>query len=300
MTRLAPIDLTRLPAPQAIQPLDFEGILAAIKAELTAILPEVAAVLDLESEPMVKLLEVWAYREILLRGAGNDLARARFIALASGSDLDHLAANYGVARLVISPAQPNAVPPIAAVYEADEALRYRTQLSIEAMSNAGTLASYEYFARTADGRVRDVAVLQNIDAGTVRFVVLSHDDDGVADADLLNAVTMAVGKPTVRSLNDTIVVQAATMADFTIEAQVVVSTAPGVTEVMAAANAAIAAYLDRSFRVGQIVRRTALLAALHQEGVETVTLTSPAADVDPGAMGAARCVSITIDHEVPA
>ena len=42
-----------------------------------------------------------------------------------GGDLDQLAANYNVKRLTVTPADDDAVPPVAAVMESDEALRLR-------------------------------------------------------------------------------------------------------------------------------------------------------------------------------
>jgi hypothetical protein len=59
-----------LPVPDVVETLDYEVILAAMKADLAARAPELAAVLALESEPVVKLLEVCAYRELLLRARG--------------------------------------------------------------------------------------------------------------------------------------------------------------------------------------------------------------------------------------
>lgn len=298
MSRAAPIDLTRLPPPDVIETLDFETILDALKDKMIAAAPEFEDVLQLESEPAVKILQSVAYEIMNLRGRGNDLGRARMIALATGADLDNIAANYGVERLVITAAQPNATPPVPAVYETDDALRYRAQLSIESWTNAGTQASYAYHALSASGLVRDVAIIGSAAAGLVHVIVLSHDNDGVPAEALLDAVTAAISLPTVRALNDTIQVDAATMTDFTVEAEVELAAEPGMDEVLASVDAAVSAYLDRSFRVGQVVRRSALLAALHRDGVEAVTLTSPAADVDPGPTGAARCTGQVISHVV--
>jgi phage-related baseplate assembly protein len=51
----SPIDLSRLPAPAVIEPLDFEQILSALKADLISRDPELADTLSLESEPLTKL-----------------------------------------------------------------------------------------------------------------------------------------------------------------------------------------------------------------------------------------------------
>ncbi|RBH41297.1 baseplate assembly protein, partial [Pseudomonas sp. MWU13-2860] len=64
--RTTPIDLSQLPAPDIVDELDYEMILAEKKARLVALYPkeqqdEIAATLELESEPMVKLLQEAAY-----------------------------------------------------------------------------------------------------------------------------------------------------------------------------------------------------------------------------------------------
>ncbi|EMA1803187.1 baseplate assembly protein, partial [Cronobacter turicensis] len=61
------IDLSQLPAPDVVEELDFEAILAERKATLISLYPEeeqdaIARTLALESEPVVKLLQENAYR----------------------------------------------------------------------------------------------------------------------------------------------------------------------------------------------------------------------------------------------
>ena len=90
--------LDALPPPGVVETLDFERILDAHRADLLARHPEAAEVLALESEPLNKLLEAHAYRELLYRARVNDAARAHLIAFAQGSDLDHKGAFYDVAR----------------------------------------------------------------------------------------------------------------------------------------------------------------------------------------------------------
>lgn len=86
------IDLNQLPAPDVVEELDFETILAERKATLISLYPEdqqeaVARTLMLESEPLVKLLEENAYRELIWRQRVNEAARAVMLACAAGNDL---------------------------------------------------------------------------------------------------------------------------------------------------------------------------------------------------------------------
>lgn len=92
------IDLSKLPAPQLIEELDYEVILQEMRKKLRELLPEWTGY-ELESDPANKVLEVAAYREMLLRQRVNEAARGVLIAFAQGSDLDHLAAFYPEKRL---------------------------------------------------------------------------------------------------------------------------------------------------------------------------------------------------------
>ncbi len=91
------IDLSQLPAPNVVETLDYETLLAERKATLISLYPadeqaSVARVLALESDPLVKLLQENAYREVILRQRINEAAKAVMVAWANGSDLDQLGA----------------------------------------------------------------------------------------------------------------------------------------------------------------------------------------------------------------
>lgn len=293
---LAPIDLSRLPLPEAVETLDYEALLEARKDAFRLIAPEFADALQFESDPIVKTMEVDAARELVMRARANDSVRAVMLATSTGGDLDNLVALLGVERQVVVAGNPDAVPPVAAVLESDAALRRRAQMAPEGLTNAGTVGSYTYHALSADARVRDAGVISPA-PGDVRITVLSHEDDGVPSADLL--ANVAARLETVRPLCDNPIIAAPIFVPFTIDAVLHVASAPGASVAVAAAEAAVAAYLSETFLVGRTIRRAALIARLMQVGVENVVLIQPAADIDPGATGAARVTSTTITYEVP-
>ena len=134
-------DLASLPTPAVIESLSFETIFSELQAEFQSRYPDYSALLA--SDPAIKLLEVAAYREVLLRNRINEAAKASLLAFATGSDLDHLAAFYGVTRLMD---------------ESDEALRLRTRQRIIGFANAGGAAHYRYWALSASPEVADVEV----------------------------------------------------------------------------------------------------------------------------------------------
>lgn len=287
------LDLDALPAPDAVAELDYEKILAQLKDMVRSSVPSVTAALDLESEPLVKVLEVWAYRELLLRAAVNDGMRAVLLATARGAMLDQIGALFGVSRLVVIEANPAANPPIEQVMEADLAFRRRIQLSLEGLSTAGPRGAYRYHALSASGEVRDVGV-RTIASGVVGVRVLSSAIDGAASPELLAAVSAALSAEDVRPLCDDVVVSAATVSAYSVEAVLHLPASPGADAALSAAEAAVRAYCEDAFAVGRVVRRSAIIAALHQTGVAWVDLVSPAGDVDPGQDGAARAATFEL------
>jgi len=293
VSRFVQIDLSALTPPDVVETLDYEAIVAAIKADVEAAAPELADVLALESEPAVKLIEAFAYRELLLRQRVNDAAEAVMLARATSSDLDNLAALFGVERLTISPGDPEAVPPIAAVMETDDALRQRVQLSLEAQSVAGPEGAYLFHARAADERVRDASVISP-GAGEVLVTVLASTGDGTAPQDLVDAVEAAVGAEDVRPLTDHVTVSSAAVVDYTIEAELTLYHGPDADVVATTARASAETFAARHHRIGHDITRSGLFAALHVEGVQRVELIQPAADIVVDDTQAAHCGAISV------
>lgn len=285
------IDLSRLPPPSAVEPLDYETILAALLADLRARLPEFTA--ELESDPAYKILEVAAYRELLLRQRVNDGARAVMLAYAAGDDLENLAALLGVTRQVVDPGDPDATPPVGPTYETDERLRARTQSALSAISTAGPAAAYRHHALSADTRVLDVAVTSP-NPGDVTVTILSSDGNGTADADLLAAVTAALNAESVRPLGDRVTVAAAGIVEYEVTATLTIGSGPDSSEVLGAAQLAVREYTLDARRIGRAAPLSAIYAALHRPGVEAVALTAPAADVAVAAAEASYCTAITV------
>lgn len=292
------IDLSLVPAPDLIDTLDFEAILASRKASLLALWPEadrpaLAATLAIESEALTLFLEESAYRELLLRARINDAARAVMLAYATGADLDQIGANYGVTRLTITPANTAAIPPIAAVLEADADFRARILLSLAALSVAGPQDAYLYHAQSADARVAHVTA-QSPSPGEVLITVLARTGDGTPPADLLTAVAAALNDKSVRPLTDHVTVQAPTIVPFVVTATLSTYPGPDASVVLAQAQAALADYLASVRRIGYDITLSGIYAALQRPGVHRVTLTSPAADVVINDSSAGHCTAINV------
>lgn len=265
MTSTQAIDLSALPAPDVVETIDFEGILKAMRDDLVARFPAIESVIDLESEPARKLLEVCAYREVILRQRVNDAARANLLAFAGQGDLDHLASFYGVTRLT---------------GETDAAFRLRIQQRIQGWANAGGAAHYRYWALTSDERVADAAVSSPM-AGVVRVSVLSKEDGGAASDDLIASVEATVLRDDVRVLTDTVEIVSANVIPVDITATVYLyPDAP--QELLDQIITDFPATLDAARGLGWDLTRSWVSAALHPQGVQRVELSAPTIDTIVG------------------
>ncbi|MGK8843242.1 baseplate assembly protein [Serratia marcescens] len=291
------IDLSQLPSPQIIEPLDFETILVDVKAVMIAAFPadqqaSVAAALSLESEPLNVIAQAMAYRELLLRRRINEGAAACMLSHAEGTDLDNLAANLDTERLTITPETDTS----DAVMESDEALRLRAQSAFEGMSVAGPSAAYEYFARSASGKVADARATSPAPAEVV-IAILSTDGDGTASPELLAAVTAAVNDEEVRPLGDRVTVRSADIVDYSIDAELFLYPGPESEPIINAAMASLRGFLaDNDKKIGRDVARSAISASLHVQGVQRVVLRSPATDLQISDTQAARNIGYTVEN----
>lgn len=285
------VDLSRLAAPDAVETLDFETVLAEMLADLRSRDPAFSALL--ESDPAYKVLEAAAYRETLIRQRVNEAVKAVMLAYAAGADLDHIAARYDVERLLIQAANDNTIPPTPAVYEDDESLRRRVQLSFEGFSTAGPEGAYIFHALGADADVLDASAYSPT-PGVVEVAVLSRIGSGTASSELLDAVEAILSADDVRPLTDNVTVKSATVNEYTVAATITTFQGPDAAVVIQAAQNAVAAFVAKNHRLGRDVTLSGIYAALHQEGVQNVTLTSPAASIVNDWDEAAFCTGITL------
>lgn len=283
------VDLSRLPAPDAVQVLDYETIRADLLAQFAVLFPDFDA--TVESDPVVKLIELFAYRELILRGRINDSVKAVMVAYAAGADLDHLAALFAVERLVVTPANP--ATGAAAVLESDDALRRRLVLAPEGFSVAGPEGAYIFHALSADSHVTDASATSPA-PGEVVVTVLSSEGDGTATAPVLAAVEARLNDEAVRPMTDLVTVQAAEIVDYAIEATLTFLAGPDSAVVMAQAQARLDAWVASTRLLGRDITRAGIIAALHPEGVQNVVLASPAADIVLTRLQAGHCTAITI------
>lgn len=297
---MSTISLSQLPQPDVIELLDFETILAERKAYFVSLYPadqqaSVEATLALESEPINKLLQENAYRQLIMLQLINDLSVANMLPWSKGADLDGLVSNWNVQRLIIQPGDPTATPPIPEIKEDDDALRMRALLAWDGLSVAGPTGAYEYFALSADGKVADAKGSSPAPAEAL-VTILSTEGDGTADAALIAKVTQALSHDDRRPVADRLTVQSAGIIHYTITAQLHISSQGAEADViLQAARDQLAAFINPRRRIGVEVPRSAIDAALHVQGVNKVVLNGWA-DITPSPTQAAYCTGFTVER----
>ena len=265
------IDLTQLPPPDVVEALDFEQIYQDMLGSFRANMGEDwnAA---LESDPVVKLLQLAAYRELQIRARINDAARANLIAYAEGTDLDHAAAFYNVARLRV----PGAVDG-ESESESDERLRLRTQLRIAALAGNGTPEQYRYVALSASPQVHDAAIMPAT-PGSVALAV--WPEAGAHGAGVLAQVQQAFAADDAKPLGVPLTVVLAKARPLAVKATIYrESTAP--LDLAAQLQEALPLQIAGYARLGRDLSASWLAGRLHVEGVSRVQLDTDGVTVAP-------------------
>lgn len=291
---MATIDLSELPSPEVIATLDYEIILDEVKALIISSYPAdeqsaIAAAMALESEPLNVIAQVMAYRELMLRQVINDGAAACMLSHATSTDLDNLAANNNTERLIVT----EATDTTDAEMESDTKLRLRAQAAFEGLSVAGPTAAYEHFAKGASGKVADAKASSPAPAEVI-VSVLSSEGDGTASAELIATVNAALSDESVRPVGDRLTVQSAEIISYDISATLYFYPGPESEPIADAAEEALKKWLEGQGNIGRDVALSAIMAALHVQGVQRVEIQSPPANVVISDTQAARCSSVTI------
>lgn len=279
------LDLSRLPPPAVVKPVDYEAIRVARMSDFQRRMALAGLPYDvgaLETDPAAILEQVDAYREMLDLAAINDAAKAVMLPYAVGPDLDVLGAHFGVSRLA---------------GETDDACRARIQLAPEAYATAGSLGAYIYHARSVDPAIRDVGVTSP-SPGVARVVVLGSPDGQATPAALVDRVHARLNAEDVRPLTDQIVTLGAAIAAYAIRLRLTIPAGPDPAIVAASAEASLRQLAADRYRVGAGLKRSAISGAAYSPNVRGIVVLEPAADIAASPLAAPWCVSVTVETEV--
>jgi phage-related baseplate assembly protein len=299
------VDLTGIPVPDFVETLDFEAIRQNAIDYLVSL--DTAYTALLESDPAIKIIEAFAYRELILRQRINDAALGTTITEAKGNDLGVIGALFNVTKLE---------------GETESAYRRRVQLGLYNSAVAGPRQSYELHALSADAAVIDVGVTSP-DAGDVAVTVMAYMDVVATSASeldklvgtalfaqpadisiariladssstVLKKVRAALTGDAVRPLTDSVVVQPPTVKPFAIDARLVIYPGPDANAVRTSALASLAVYLQSIRKVGYDATLAGIIAALKVGGVQNVIMNSPAADVVASNYDLPVCTAVNV------
>ena len=252
-----------LPTPAILAPLSFEAILAEIKADVIARMPELADTIELESEPLNIAAQAFAYRELLFRTWVQQAAADQLIDYATGAALDHKADFYGITRL------PGPPP------ESDERLRARLRLAVLALAGNGTAQAYEARAMAAHPGVKQAKAIQPT---TGSAAVLVWPADGYVPTDVLAAVTEALTAESARILGVPLTVSLAQPVPINVAATITTE-AGAPANLLASLADTLRAEVASYAAIGKAVPRSWVAAKLYQPGVVSVVFY--AADTPP-------------------
>lgn len=293
-----------LPTPDIIETLSYQAIFDALRADFQTRFPDFSALV--ESDPAIKLLEVAAYRETVLRARVNDAFKATLLGLAAANDLDNLADFYNVSRTTD---------------ETDVALRARVIEKIKGSSTGGGASWYRFQALSANDLVAD-ALVDSPAPGAVQIALLSEEStriasaaeselpdlgtfygitrleteaiadfrvrlrtaalgtagDGAASSQLLAIVDAVMQAPDVRVITDTLTTVSASIVVIDVAADIYLYPDAN-SNVLNGLEDRLKADLASAGGLGWDLARSWLISRMHLEGVQRVELTSPTADV---------------------
>lgn len=293
---MSEIDLSLLPSPQAVEEIDAEAIVEAMKQDFIAANPDMTEAVQYESDPVMMQFRTAAAREAIKRARINDGIRACMLAEAEGDDLDNLVALNGTERVEMRPADDSVYPPVAAVMEDDDRLARRY---LEGWNELGAGAEGHYRSLALDAHPDVIDAYEHSpDPCFIDVYVLA--ETGVPGQDILDAVTSNVTDKTKRPQGDRVSTHAAGVIDYEVHAKLTIPNALGRAEALATAQNNVTKLVEWSrgygkTPMGRSVSRNLIIGALTVEGVSDLELLKPVEPIPVAGHQAARCTSILVE-----
>jgi phage-related baseplate assembly protein len=302
-----------LPKSDVITTPTFETLLARVKVSVLEYLEQhapgdAAAVRETfanEAELLTKITEAFTvivqshYRQV------NAQAQQMFGMYATDNAMvDLIASQLGVKRLVLSPGNPNAYPPVPPVMENNEALLTRYYLAAYALATTGTRSGYRFHAMTLGGRptvkvespepnkvvvtyefsehedagkTKDAQARQvNPGSGAVDCYILAHAGNGIPEPALVAATQSYLGRDDIAQETDLITVKTPSIQGWSCNAHLYIRHGPDAAIAKAAAEKAVQEYGARQHRLGGSIEPFMLNSVLQSSsGAHRADITDP-------------------------
>lgn len=319
--------LNQLAEPEIVKVEAFEPLLAEFKAEVLAYVqardPEKAArlavALDNDSDLLAMMLQAFTLRLQGHERKYNARIKQMLAWWAEGSSLDARAADLGLERRVIDEGDPNAFPPVDPLLEGDEDLRVRyylaphapaagsrlqyrreamtlgerAQVTVESNAAGQVVVTYTFAPDGFAAQVKDANGRQTA-PGQVTVTVLARAGDGTPSAELLEAERKHFARADVRPETDEVIVRAAEIVRYQINATVYINAGPDAQLTKEAAEAALAEYAASRHMLGGYVDPSRIDYVLHGAGAERLAL-ELAAPIECQAHQAPYCDAINVE-----
>jgi phage-related baseplate assembly protein len=179
--------------------------------------------------------------------------------------------------------------------ETDDELRERMYLAPSRFSVAGPSDAYKFFAKSAHPTIIDVAVKDHTpDPGDVTIYPLCLDGE-LPSTEVKDAVAAACSAKNVRPLNDTVYVEDPTEITYAISLEVKILNTADQATVEALIDENLQAYIDyRKTKLGVDVVKSQLIKAASVDGVYSVTVIAPVADIEADENEFTTCTGTTV------
>ncbi len=284
--------------PKAVEELSFEEIKTRKVTKLKQIIPTIANQL-VDSDPAIALLEESSYTEGLLRNRINNSINAVMLDYAVGSDLDNLGKLYGIERKLIQAEDTSTLPPSEAVWESDEELRKRIMEAPKGFSVAGPKASYIYYGKLADSKVKDISAVSNTPM-EVEITVLSYDANGEADTDLINKVYEKLNAEEIRPMGDLVRVKGVKIVGFTIDLQIVFKQGNVVDKqvIIEEIKSNLQNYVNSEHKLEGFISQAGIYSSSFIDNVEDVIMISPVKNIKCTPAQAPYCTGIKVEEYI--
>ncbi|MCC0036550.1 MAG: baseplate J/gp47 family protein [Hoeflea sp.] len=296
------IDLSRIPAPKAIEPLDHAALLqqfidrfVAFWAEARSEDPSLPSfdVQMLKTDPSMIAGRAWTFIQLLDHGRINDALKALLAPLSTGSNLDNLVARQGIVRQIVTPATDSA----AAVMQSDARL-LEIYLQSFGRAAAGSRDAYLFAANNAWPGAGDIEVVgRRIHGrrGDVDIVVAGPNGDAPSTENLA-LVRAAVTADDVQPETTSVSVLAATRTEYTVNLVIEVLKGPDPEIVKTEAIARIRAAADERTFIGGEVPAALLSGAAYGASVMKVRDNAPVAiAADPYSIPVLTTITVTAE-----
>jgi phage-related baseplate assembly protein len=176
--------------------------------------------------------------------------------------------------------------------ETDEQLRERIKLSPSQFSTAGSRASYEYHARSANSTIIDVSVTSPT-PGVVLIVPLT--ETGQALEGVIHNINEACNAENVRPLTDTVVVSSPTEVSYTIAVDLILYESADADTTQASVLAILTKFAEEKRRkLGQDIIRSHIAQLCRVAEAYDVSVITPAENVVIADNEFAGCTGITV------